>query len=155
MRIPLRLFVTTVLVASCLLSASPALAVLPPNIAYLIVDTTADSNAPAYQACDDNTDNDCSLRGAISRANADADSADAYHIILDAETYTLSLGGDREDANATGDLDVTGGIVAIIGVDAGSTTIDASQIDRVLHIHAGLWSTQAAPTAARSTTPGC
>ena len=137
MGIPLRLIVTTVLLASCLLSASPVLAVLPPNIRYLIVDTTTDSDATSHQACDDGADNDCSLRGAVSRAKADTDSADADHIILDAETYTLTLGGAREDANATGDLDVTGGIVAIIGAGAGNTTIDGNQIDRVLHIHNG------------------
>ena len=72
------------------------------------VDTTLDSNAPAYQACTAAPD-DCSLRGAISKANADA--ANAYIINIPAGVHTLTLtGAEIENANATGDLDIANAI---------------------------------------------
>ena len=59
-----------------------------------------------------NVDGDCSLREAIESANTDA-AADACFpgsgpdvIAVPAGTYTLSIAGANEDANATGDLDI-------------------------------------------------
>lgn len=100
----------------------------------IAVDTPTDSNQPTYQACTAAPE-DCSLRGAISKANADADNE--YTVILPADTYTLALAGTWEDANATGDLDVVTGTLTIEGAGAASTVIDADQLDRVLHVHAG------------------
>ena len=94
------------------------------------VDTTADDNTPAFQACT-SAANDCSLRGAISKANSDT--ANAYSIYLPAGTYTLALSGAKEDGNATGDLDINCSL-AIVGAGADLTTIDGNQLDRVINI---------------------
>ena len=122
---------SVLLIALCL-PVSSTLAALPPVV--LAVDTTTDSNAPAYQACTA-ADNDCSLRGAISKANAET--SVVHTIALPSGTYTLTVSGVREDANATGDLDVTGGMLIFMGEGAGTTLINGNLIDRVLHIHTG------------------
>ena len=61
------------------------------------VTKTADTN-------DGVCDTDCSLREAIGAANA---LAGADTITVPAGTYTLSIAGTGEDANATGDLDIS------------------------------------------------
>ncbi|MEM7111260.1 MAG: choice-of-anchor D domain-containing protein [Chloroflexota bacterium] len=104
----------------------------------LTVDTTTDSNDAAYQVCSDVIPNDCSLRGAISKANADTVST--YTISVPANTYTLSLAGAGEDSNTTGDLDVLGNVV-INGAGAGSTIVDGNSSDRVFHILGGATAT--------------
>ena len=75
-----------------------------------------------------------SLRDAITQANSNA-GADV--ITLPAGTYTLSLVGTGEDANATGDLDITSDIT-IVGAGSASTFIDADGIDRVFDIRSGV-----------------
>jgi predicted outer membrane repeat protein len=74
-----------------------------------------------------------SLRAAIMEANA---SAGPDVILLRAGTYTLQLTGVDEDGAVTGDLDISDD-VTILGVGAGSTTIDAQGIDRVFQVMAG------------------
>lgn len=74
--------------------------------------------------------NDCSLRGAITAANS-AGSADT--ITLPAGTYTLSIAGTLEDANATGDLDILDS-VTIQGVSENTVIINGNGIDRVFDI---------------------
>jgi len=69
-----------------------------------------DSNAPAYQVCSDQP-NDCSLRGAISKANTSPEQE--YFIELPVGVYNLSLLGIDEDSNATGDLDVYGQVTLV------------------------------------------
>lgn len=71
------------------------------------------------------------LRSAVMEANARFGSDE---IVLGAGTYTLSLGGQDEDAAATGDLDITDSL-AITGAGAGSTVIDAAELDRVFQVH--------------------
>ena len=111
-------------VAACLLLAAPA------SAATIPVTTTEDTVA---------ADGSCSLREAISAANSDAATggcpagADTDTITVPAGTYELSRAGDGEDANSTGDLDVTES-VTIDGADAGSTTVDAKQLDRAFHV---------------------
>ena len=90
-----------------------------------------------------NTDGDCSLREAVEAANTNTpvdnciDNSGFYDvIILDAQTYTLSILGFNEDANQTGDLDITED-VAIQGAGPWLTIINAADIDRALHILAG------------------
>jgi hypothetical protein len=102
-----------------------------PAFSQLEVDTQLDFNDPAHQVCSA-TSNDCSLRGAISKANAN--SSRSYQVILPAGTYTLSIPGAGEDANATGDLDV-GTSLLLTGAGAGNTSIDAQAIDRAFQIH--------------------
>ncbi len=99
----------------------------PPNI---MVTTAADEL---------NTDGDCSLREAIQAINngsaVDGCVAQSYTTVeLPAGTYTLSIGGTGEDANATGDLDITANLT-INGAGAGSTVIDGGGVDRVMELH--------------------
>lgn len=99
----------------------------------LAVDTLIDQNDPAHQACTQAPD-DCSLRGAISKANAETDRY--YQLILPANLYPLSIPGAREDANATGDLDIRASLL-LTGAGAHQTSIDAQAIDRVFQVHPG------------------
>jgi Right handed beta helix region len=111
--------------------ALPALAA-----AAVTVNTTADQ-APSPTACK-GAPGDCSLRQAISVANESADGA----IFLPAGHYTLTIQGAEEDANESGDLDITeGSSVQILGAGARSTIIDATGLgQRVLDVlpHASL-----------------
>ena len=86
----------------------------------------------------------CSLREAILSANDDiavdscAAGAGADKIVLGAGLYTLAIDGIGDDANLSGDLDVSDDL-NLIGADgAEKTIIDGMQIDRVLHIQAGV-----------------
>ena len=96
----------------------------------LVVDTTTDDNTPAFQVCT-TAANDCSLRGAISKANADT--TNTYTIQVPAGNYVLTLNGINEDSNATGDLDILCNLT-ILGAGANLTTVDGNQMDRVVHI---------------------
>jgi CSLREA domain-containing protein len=83
----------------------------------------------------------CSLRAAISAANTDSAVAGCPAgsgtdtVLVPAGRYVLALAGADEDANATGDLDISSDVV-ISGAGAASTTVDANGIDRVFDIHA-------------------
>jgi parallel beta-helix repeat protein len=101
----------------------------------ITVDTTLDSNDPAYQQCTAAA-NDCSLRGAISRANNFVSTN--YTILVPTGTYTLTIPGKDENENATGDLDITTSMV-LQGAGMDSTIIQAGTnaengIDRVIHL---------------------
>ena len=72
------------------------------------------------------------LRAAIQETNA-LPGADTVE--LPAGRYELSVAGGREDACATGDLDVTDDL-SIIGADAASTVIDGGKMDHVFDIFA-------------------
>jgi len=89
-----------------------------------------------------NSDGDCALREAVQAANTDvpvdacpAGSGGPDVILLATGTYTLTLAGNGEDRNATGDLDVLAGGVTIQRAGAGYTTVDGNELDRVLHVH--------------------
>lgn len=96
----------------------PVLAIAP-----LTVTKTADT---ADGVCD----SDCSLREAITAANADFD---ATTINVPAGHYKLTLTGADEDMNATGDLDIRSPI-SLLGAGARKTIIDGNGTDRVLHV---------------------
>ncbi len=96
----------------------------------LTVDTTDDDLSK--QACDAGTANDCSLRGAITNANNDFN-ASAITIEIPDGTYTLTLGGENEDANNGGDLDI-GRSLTLKGT-GNNVVIDANQRDRVIQLH--------------------
>ena len=92
---------------------------------------------------DDLTANgNCTLREAIQAANTDAavDNCSAGSgadiIMLPAGVYTLTLPGNEENNNATGDLDVTSPLT-IIGAGADQTTINANGLDRIFDLHSG------------------
>ena len=95
------------------------------------VNSTADTNDanPGDGYCKDGDDN-CSLRAAITEANA---WAGADVITLPIGTYTLSITGTDEYTNATGDLNILEDLT-INGGGQDSTFIDGGWIDRVLHI---------------------
>lgn len=92
-----------------------------------------------------NNDGDCSLREAIqavnTRSSVDACPAGTGDdlIVLSAGAYVLSIAGQNEDLNMTGDLDVfpwlsLGGTVTIQGAGVGATIIDGNELDRVFHL---------------------
>ena len=102
----------------------------PAHAATIAVNTTDDEL---------NADGDCSLREAIQAANTDAAvdacpaGSGADTIVVPTGTYTLSIPGAGEDANATGDLDITADLT-LSGADAATTIIDGAALDRVFHI---------------------
>jgi CSLREA domain-containing protein/uncharacterized repeat protein (TIGR01451 family) len=73
---------------------------------------------------------DCSLREAISAANANPG---ADTIMLPAGTYMLTLTTTLEDDNANGDLDIRDNLT-LNGAGAMTTTIIAASGDRVFHL---------------------
>lgn len=102
-----------------LLSDSSSPPTIVPSVAKATfsVSKIADTNDGTCNA-------DCSLREAISAANG---AAGADNIILPAGTYTLTLansGGNNEDNNATGDLDVNGA-TTITGAGSATTIVQA------------------------------
>ena len=99
--------------------ASAATVIGPQQVlaATFVVTKTVDTNDGACNS-------DCSLREAISAANANPG---ADIITLPSGTYELTIanvGGTNEDSNATGDLDVNDSLT-INGVGSGSTIIEA------------------------------
>jgi fibronectin-binding autotransporter adhesin len=125
------------LVAGALLWTLASVAVPPPtaHAQEFIVDTTTDN--PALNACTA-ANNDCSLRGAISKASANpgpdtilfAGALDGLPVVL--------VGASGENANASGDLDILdGGDLTIQGNGTAYTTIDGGQNDRVFDVCPG------------------
>jgi CSLREA domain-containing protein len=118
-----RLLVALAMVSAMLSVASPAYA------ASITVTTTTDEFGTGAA---------CSLREAIQAANTNAAfggcsaGSGADTISVPAGTYTLTLTG-IEDANLTGDLDVTSSIT-IAGAGQGSTIIDGNNADRVFDV---------------------
>jgi CSLREA domain-containing protein len=121
------------LVLSVLLGS--ALIVTPVYAAEITINTSNDEL---------NNDGDCSLREAIQAANTNSQvdacgpGSGADTITIPAGTYTLTIAGTGEDANATGDLDITDSLT-INGAGAGTTIIRAhattgSGIDRVFDV---------------------
>jgi CSLREA domain-containing protein len=92
-----------------------------------VVTTTADVVNP--------NDGVLSLREAVIAANASYGIDD--YIIVPAGTFVLTLTGASEDAAATGDLDISGGLI-IQGAGAASTIVDGNLADRIFDIHPGV-----------------
>jgi CSLREA domain-containing protein len=133
---PFRSIFSILILFAVLASLLGSALIVTPAYALSIDVTTTDDEL--------NNDGDCSLREAIQTANTNAPvdacttGAGADLINLPAGTYTLTIPGAGENANATGDLDITQALI-INGAGAGITTIQAgatpgSGIDRVLHI---------------------
>jgi hypothetical protein len=95
------------------------------------VNTTTDSVSNTGNPCNTPNAPNCSLRDAVIAANADA-LPDT--IVLGATTYKLTIagGGSPPDPSAR-DLDITNP-VTIQGAGAGSTIVDANQIDRAFSV---------------------
>ncbi len=109
------------------LSAQQAIARQTNAVITLTVDRTDDT---LTDGCDDATPNDCSLRGAIGRSNADA--ANQYVIQLPAGVYGLTGSAD-DNQNLSGDLDILNH-TTIEGTGAATTIIDANGVDRVFDL---------------------
>ena len=117
------------LVLGCLLLIITACIPLP---------TPAPSCVPVYDVTKpDDTDDgvcspgDCSLREAVSNANA---CPGLQTINLPADGYVLTIDGDDEDLNKTGDLDILDDLV-IVGTGAPSIN---GNIERSFYVHSGV-----------------
>ncbi len=109
---------------------------------FALIPITAYSNTFVPNSFNDNVDsnpgdglcltstNVCTLRAAIQESNALSGS---HTVLLAAGTYVLSVAGRNEEDSLTGDLDITANI-SIEGKGAANTTINGSQIDRVLDV---------------------
>ena len=105
------------------------------------VDRTDDSAAAGAQLCVAATADDCSLRGAIIKANLDV-TADT--VVIPAGTYNLTIpigaeaAGNAGTSDTIGDLDVLEPLT-ITGAGADVTTVNAGGItgDRVFHFSGG------------------
>lgn len=123
-----RLILTSAIVVGLLVT------VVTPSKVYaasLVVDRF-DDNASA-SACT-GVPNDCSLRGAVTKANT-VPGIDT--VVLSAGTYTLTITGSNEDNNATGDLDVRDHLI-VLGTTAATTIINGGEIDRVIQVMNGI-----------------
>jgi hypothetical protein len=124
-------------VVAALLGALTNMAV-PPPVAHALaleVDTSADN--PALTACTAAL-SDCSLRGAITRANTNPDHDTITFAAVTNGAPIVLDGAASEDANASGDLDILdGGDLTIQGNGAANTIIDGGGIDRVFHVCPG------------------
>jgi hypothetical protein len=118
-RITGRLLTIFGLVAVSLAGISPA---TPALAATYDVDTAIDSAAAGYQACTAAA-NDCSLRGAIMKAN---DNAGHDTINVSLGTFLLDLGPLEIDSS-----------LSLIGAGAGGTIIDGQDESRVIIVYGG------------------
>jgi hypothetical protein len=118
-------------------SSNPARPISPANVdvpnfmpafaTILSVDRTDDTAAAS--ACT-GAANDCSLRGAIIRANSNPGADVVIVNLLPATTYNLTLANAlQENASATGDLDITTSLHGVIIVGGGSSGANATTID--------------------------
>ncbi len=113
--------VRVILPAFCLLA-------LPVQAATFTVTKTADT-------LDGSCDRDCSLREAVSAANAAEPEGGADVVVVPAGIYVLTRTGAGEDAGATGDLDLLDQTV-LVGAGPGTTILDGFGSDRVLDTYA-------------------
>lgn len=124
-RVPISAF--TLILALTFLFPTPA------SAATITVDTLDDEL---------NSDGDCSLREAIQAANTDSSidncgaGSGADMITVGFGTFQLSVTGNGEEGNQTGDLDIIGD-VNITGMGIGGTAVNAIGQDRGFDVHAG------------------
>jgi CSLREA domain-containing protein len=109
-----------VAIAGLAMSATPAMATT------FMVDSTADAvdASPGDGTCASTSDG-CTLRAAVQEANALAGSDE---VDIPAGTYRLTRAGANEDADLTGDLDVTSPLT-VVGADGRSVVITAQYPD--------------------------
>lgn len=67
------------------LATALAVAGMQAHAAVFVVDTTSDDGSAALQACIDGAPGDCSLRGALARANANSDADEIHFAIPDTD----------------------------------------------------------------------
>ena len=101
----------------------------------ILVNTTLDEPAADPGSQDPTTaDGKISLRSAIQAANA---TGGLVGIDLPAGIYILTIPPTGADDAASGDLNITTGLLNISGAGAATTIIDAGGIDRALTVQAG------------------
>ena len=106
---------------------------IPAAFFSIEVDTNLDNNS--LDDCTGPIDDDCSLRGAISYANATVAGSE-IEIVIPTGDFILS-GASDENSNAGGDLDVIGRTVILIGHGRNATIINANGNDRAFDNHGG------------------
>src|SRR4051794_6707637 len=133
-------------------------------LGILVLPGTASAAAISVTTTNDvaAADGACSLREAVSAANSDnppfagigecAAGGGTDTIEIPAGTYKLTIAGASENANATGDLDVTSSLT-LAGAGAGTTVLDANRLDRVLDVAAGKTVTVQSLTVTGGRTP--
>src|SRR5688572_23860916 len=99
--------------------------------------TTTSASSPksskTADTLDGACDHDCSLREAVSAANAEDFGDEADVVVIPAGIYQLTLLGVGEEANATGDLDLHDRMI-LVGAGAGNTVLSGWGFDRVLDV---------------------
>jgi hypothetical protein len=128
------LFVLAFTIAVLALTA--ALSMPAASAAVLTVDTTADDVSKS--ACDDSVPGDCSLRGAIVRANG---LSEASTILVPAGTYSLTTSAPctfQTHQFGTFSLNTISlclhGNITLVGASSDTTIIDANKVDRVVAV---------------------
>ena len=106
-----------------------------PFFATIVVDRTDDDATAGASVCSV-VANDCSLRGAVTFANANPGTT----ISIPAGTYQLNIPGGLAEGfsgnNLVGDLDVAGNNTIIMGAGAATTIIQQTQPnDRVIEVN--------------------
>ncbi len=138
---PLRLLalaVVTGLVVVSLAAATPVRADEGDEALVLEVTTTEDLAADnGHVACPADEGEECSLRAAVQRANAEVPGAEV-EIVLPAGTYELTIEDEGAGDASEGQLDIDlVGTLTLRGDAAATTTIDAGGEDgvgRILHV---------------------
>jgi hypothetical protein len=131
-------FLLSILICLFFVGIKPTTAA-PPSQHYYVDNF---SDVRINTGCQDGvSDGDCDLRGAIDLANAGSSSY-WHHIHLPAGTYTLTRVGDDENANSTGDLDVDGPALLLVGAGMNNTVITQSVIAERIIDHMGSHSLQ-------------
>jgi CSLREA domain-containing protein len=118
------------------LRAAPTIVVLVAGLAWSLRPMLDGQGATftvtkTADASDSTCGADCSLREAVTAANA---TVGVNTIVLPSSVYILTIRGASDDLAATGDLDVTGSLT-IVGTGATSTVIDGGGIDRAFDMN--------------------
>jgi len=115
------------LVGAIGLAAMALTACQSPNSLQVTSTTDAPDRAVGDGVCA-SAAGECTLRAAVQEANARA--AGARIELGSAQRYVLDVAGAREEAAASGDLDITKNVE----IEGHGSTIDGGRIDRVLHV---------------------
>lgn len=110
-----------------------AVAATPASAATYSVDLWNDD--PSKDGCLLFVPADCSLRGAVLKANANP-GTDTIQLGRNVE-YILTIVGSSENAAQTGDLDLTEDVY-VVGRGAGISTVWQMATDRVFEVHPGV-----------------
>ncbi|MBI4671362.1 MAG: CSLREA domain-containing protein [Chloroflexi bacterium] len=122
------------LLLACTFTQANAAPPRAPSSATFTVNSVLDEvdANPGDGNCTSTPSKKCTLRAAIMENNA----LGGNTIVAPAGKYILSIAGQNEDNDASGDLDITANLV-LKGAGAAKTTIDANSLDRVLHLVSG------------------